>query len=141
MAAKLQRLDIVSVEEKIFSGDVEFTICTGELGELGIHPGHLPLMSPIKPGHVKYRLPNQEEEVLYISGGILEVQPDVVTILADTIIRAEDLDEAAAIDAKEKAEQALSNKQGEIDFAKATAELVRAAAQIHAIREWRKRKH
>ena len=139
MALKTLQLDIVSLEGKIFSGVVAFVCCTGKLGELGIFPGHTPLLSPIKPGFVRYQMVGEAEEVKYISGGILEVQPEGVAILADTIIRAEDLDEAAALEAYEKASSALQSKAGDIDFEKVTSDLAQASAQIHAIAEFRKK--
>lgn len=133
------RLDIVSAEQAIFSGDVERVLVTGQMGELGIFPGHLPLISVIKPGEILALLPNKVEEVFYVNGGMLEVQPYIVTILADTIIRASDLDEAAAIQAKQIAEQRLTSKGTEVDFAKASVELAEAMAQIRAIQKLRKR--
>ena len=133
------RLDIVSAEKAIFSGEAEMVFVTGRMGELGIAPGHAPLLTPLKPGNVRALLPNKEEETFYISSGMLEVQPFVVTVLADTALRADDIDEAAALEAKEKAEQAIANKSAEIDMARATAELAEAIAQIRAIQNIRKR--
>jgi F-type H+-transporting ATPase subunit epsilon len=133
------RLDIVSAEKAIFSGEVEMVYATGLLGELGLHPGHAPLLTELKPGNVRAQLAKDNEEIFYISGGMLEVQPFVVTILADTAVRAADIDEAAAIAAKEKAEQAIANKSTEIDFARANIELREALAQIRTIQALRKR--
>jgi len=133
------RLDIVSAEKEIFSGEAEMVFVTGKLGELGIAPGHAPLLTSLKPGNVRATLPNKEEEVFYISSGMLEVQPFVVTVLADTALRATDIDEAAALEAKEKAELAIANKSADLDLAKATVELAEAIAQIRAIQNIRKR--
>lgn len=131
-------VDIVSAEAQIFSGLAERVVATGGLGELGILPRHTPLLTSLKPGQVRIVKSAEEEEVFYISGGLLEVQPHVVTILADTVVRAADLDEAAAIEAKERAEQALKNRQADIDYAKAASELAEAVAQIQAIRKLKK---
>jgi F-type H+-transporting ATPase subunit epsilon len=133
------RLDIVSAERAIFSGEVEMVYATGLLGELGIAPGHAPLLTELKPGNVRAQLSKDAEEIFYISGGMLEVQPFVVTVLADTAARAADIDEAAAIAAKERAEQAIANKSAEIDFARANIELAEALAQIRAIQALRKK--
>jgi F-type H+-transporting ATPase subunit epsilon len=133
------RLDIVSAEQAIFSGEAEMVVVTGEMGELGIAPGHSPLITAIKPGEIVAFLPNKEEEVFYVKGGMLEVQPYIVTVLADTIIRATDIDETAALKAKALAEEKLAEKRSEIDFAKASAELAEAMAQIRAIQKLRKR--
>jgi F-type H+-transporting ATPase subunit epsilon len=129
----------VSAEKAIFSGEVEMVFATGLLGELGIAPGHAPLLTALKPGNITATLPNKGEEIFYISSGMLEVQPFVVTVLADTALRADDIDEAAVMAAKEKAEQAIANKSAEIDYARATAELAEALAQIRAIQALRKR--
>jgi F-type H+-transporting ATPase subunit epsilon len=135
-------VDIVSAEEQIFSGLAEFVALPGEAGELGILPGHMPLMTRIKPGAVRVKLPDQaEEEVVFVAGGILEVQPGLVTVLADTAIRGKDLDEAKALEAKRLAEEALQNQSSELDYAKAQAELAEAIAQIAAIGRLRKRGH
>ena len=133
------RLDIVSAEKAIFSGEVEMVYATGILGELGIAPGHAPLLTSLKPGNIRAQLSKDAEEVFYISGGMLEVQPFVVTVLADTAARAADIDEAAAIAAKEKAEQAIANKSAEIDFTRANIELAEAIAQIRAVQALRKK--
>jgi len=139
MAEQMLRLDIVSAEEAIFSGEAEMVFVTGELGELGIAPGHTQLLTSLKPGNVRAIFPNKQEEIFYISGGMLEVQPDVVTVLADTALRAKDIDEASALAAKEAATRRLSEKISEIDFAKATSELAEAIAQIRTIQKLRKR--
>jgi F-type H+-transporting ATPase subunit epsilon len=127
------RLDIVSAEKQIFSGEAEMVFVTGEMGELGIAPGHSQLLTSLRPGYVRVIQSNQEEEVFYISGGMLEVQPYIVSVLADTAIRAEEIDEAQALAAKEQAEKALAGKISAMDVAKATAELAAIAAQIRAI--------
>ena len=133
-------VNIVSAEEAIFSGDVEMLVAPGETGELGILPNHAPLLTRIKPGTVKLKIPGQaEDELIYVSGGMMEVQPKSVTILADTSIRAHDLDEAKALEAKRAAEEALQGKVSEVERARALAELAQAAAQIAAIRKLRKR--
>ncbi|BAL22466.1 F0F1 ATP synthase subunit epsilon [Azoarcus sp. KH32C] len=135
-------VDIVSAEEQIFSGLAEFVALPGEAGELGILPGHMPLMTRIKPGAVRVKVPDQaEEELVFVAGGILEVQPGLVTVLADTAIRGKDLDEAKALEAKRLAEETLSNRSSELDYAKAQAELAEAIAQIAAIQRMRKRGH
>lgn len=135
-------VDIVSAEEQIFSGLAEFVALPGEAGELGILPGHMPLMTRIKPGAVRVKVQNQaEEELVFVAGGILEVQPGLVTVLADTAIRGKDLDEAKALEAKRLAEEALVNCSSELDYAKAQAELAEAIAQITAIQRMRKRTH
>jgi F-type H+-transporting ATPase subunit epsilon len=132
------RLDIVSAEKAIFSGEVDMVFATGALGELGIAPGHSPLLTTLKPGNIR-ALVGKEEEIFYVSSGMLEVQPFIVTVLADTAARAVDLDEAAAIAAKESAEQAIANKSAEIDFTRANAELAEALAQLRAIQALKKR--
>ena len=130
-------VDIVSAEASIYSGLAEMVYAPGEMGELGIAPRHAPLVTRLKPGEV--RLDTGSEQLdFFISGGILEVQPHVVTVLADTAIRADDLDEAKALDAKKRAEDALADKASDIDFAKAQAELAEAAAQLQAIGRLRK---
>lgn len=133
------RLDIVSAEKEIFSGEVEMVFATGELGELGIAPGHTQLLTTLRPGELRALLANKEEMVFFIDGGLLEVQPYVVTVLANTAIRAENLDEVAATEAKERAEKILSGKIAAIDFAKATTQLSEAIAQIRAIQRLKKR--
>lgn len=135
-------VDVVSAEEQLFSGLAEFVALPGEQGELGILPGHMPLLTRIKPGTVRVKKPNEaEEELIFVAGGLLEVQPGLVTVLADTAIRGADLDEAKAEEAKKRAEEALQNQSAQIDYAKAQAELAEAIAQIAAIRKLRKRGH
>ena len=139
--AKTLHVDIVSAEQAIFSGEATMVIAPGDSGELGIMPEHTPLLTRIKPGTVRLQMPDgAEEEVIYVSGGIMEVQPDIVTILADTSVRAHDLDEAKALEAKRLAEEAISNRAGVMEVAKAQAELAEAAAQLSAIRKLRQRK-
>ncbi|MBG77414.1 MAG: F0F1 ATP synthase subunit epsilon [Alphaproteobacteria bacterium] len=132
-------LDIVSAEKEIFSGVVEMVVATGDMGEIGIIPGHAPLLALLKPGEVRVKLQGGEQEIFYISGGMIEVQAHHVTILADAAERADSLDEAAAIAAKERAEEAIANKDAEMDYSVASAELARAAAQIRAIQKIRKK--
>lgn len=135
-------VDVVSAEEQIFSGLAEVVVVPGVMGELGIYPGHTALMTRVKPGAVRIKRPNQEhEELIYVSGGMLEVQPSVVTILADTAIRGHDLDEARALEAKQAAEEALKNRTSDIDYAQAQAELAEAIAQLRAIQQLRKHTH
>lgn len=128
-------LDIVSAEGEIFSGRAEMITASGTLGELGILPGHTPLLTSLKQGLIRVVLQGGKEEVFYISGGTLEVQPDVVTVLADTVIRAEDLDEIAAKEARERAEKAAANRKTNIDYSKTLSELAETAAQLRAIRQ------
>lgn len=128
------RLDIVSLEAKIFSGLAEMVIVTGVLGELGIMPGHMPLLTEIKPGQIRITLQGGAQDVYYVSGGILEVQPDVVTILADTVTHAADLDEAAAITARENAKRMLANKKSNVDFTTALVQISQAAAKLRTIK-------
>ncbi len=127
------QLDIVSAEGSIFQGEVSFVSVTGSVGELGIHPGHSPLLTSLKPGQIHAVLKDGKEEVFYMSGGMLEVQPTMISILADTALRADDLDEAAAISAKTHAEKILQDKTDGIEYSKALAELAEAAAQLRAI--------
>ena len=136
--AKTFQVDIVSAEQQIFSGAAEMVIAPGEAGELGILPEHAPLLTRIKPGTVRIQQPGGEEEVIYVSGGMMEVQPDRVTVLADTSVRAHDLDEAKAMEAQRLAKEALANRAGVMEIAKAQAELAQAAAQLAAIRKLRK---
>ncbi len=134
-------VDVVSAEESIFSGLVEMVVVPGEVGELGIYPRHAPLLTRIKPGSVRLKLPNQDEPMLiYVSGGMVEVQPSLVTILADTAIRGADLDEARSLEAKRAAEEAMKNRASDIDYAKAQAELSEAVAQLQAIQKMRKQR-
>jgi len=132
-------VDIVSAEEEIFSGTAEMIYAPAEMGEVGIAPRHTQMITRLKPGEVRLQT-GDEEQTFYVSGGILEVQPHVVTVLADTAIRANDLDEAQALKAKEKAEQVLKDKTSEIEYARASAELAEAAAQLRAIEKLRKMK-
>ncbi len=134
-------VDVVSAEAQIFSGLAEFVVVPGEMGELGIYPRHTALMTRIKPGAVRIKQPDQEELLVYVSGGMLEVQPNVVTILADTAIRGADLDEARALEAKQAAEEAMKNRSSDIDYAAAQAELAEALAQLRAISQMRKHTH
>jgi F-type H+-transporting ATPase subunit epsilon len=134
-------VDVVSAEESIFSGLAEFVALPGEGGELGILPGHMPLMSRIKPGAVRIKLQDGKEELIFVAGGLLEVQPGLVTVLADTAIRGTDLDQAKAEEAKKRAEEALASRSAEIDYARAQAELSEAIAQLSAIDRLRKRGH
>lgn len=132
-------VDVVSAEASIFSGLAEVVVVPGEMGELGIYPRHTALMTRVKPGSVRIKVPDQTEEVLiYVSGGMLEVQPNIVTILADTAIRGHDLDEARALQAKQDAEEAMKNRTSDIDYAQAQAELAEAIAQLAAIKQLRK---
>jgi F-type H+-transporting ATPase subunit epsilon len=131
-------VDVVSAEEQIFSGEAEFVALPGEAGELGIYPRHTPLITRIRPGAVRIQVPGQaDEEFVFVAGGILEVQPNGVTVLADTAIRGRDLDEAKAQDAKKRAEELMLNQDSKIDYAKAQAELAAAIAQIAAIQRLR----
>ena len=132
-------VEIVSAEEQIFSGDAQMVYAPAVMGEVGIAPRHTPLISPLKPGEIRLDMGDGKEEFFFISGGILEVQPHVVTVLSDTAIRADDLDEAAAIEAQKRAENALADQQGDLDVAKAKAELAAAAAQIAAIKKLKKK--
>jgi F-type H+-transporting ATPase subunit epsilon len=135
-------VDVVSAEEQIYSGLAEVVVVPGEMGELGIYPRHTALMTRIKPGAVRIKVPDQDkEELIYVSGGMLEVQPNVVTILADTAIRGGDLDEARALEAKQSAEEAMKNRVSDIDYAQAQAELAEAIAQLRAIQQLRKTTH
>ena len=137
MAKKLH-VDIVSAEREIFSGEADMVIAPGEAGELGIMPEHAPLLTRIKPGTVRIQQAGAPEEVIYVSGGMMEVQPDRVTVLADTSIRAHDIDEAKAMEAERLAKEAITNRTGVMEIAKAQAELAEAAAQLAAIRKLRK---
>ena len=133
-------VDVVSAEESIFSGEAEFVVLPGEAGELGIYPKHTPLITRIKPGSVRIKVPGQaEEELVFVAGGVLEVQPGVITVLADTAIRGHDLDEAKALDAQKRAQEAMQNRTSQMEYAKAAAELAEAAAQLAAIRKLRRK--
>ena len=131
--------DIVSAEEKLFSGLVERIVARGTMGELGIEAGHAALLTPLVPGAVRIIKQNGEEEIVYVSGGYLEVQPNSVTLLADTAVRAHNLDEAAALEAKHQAELAMENKNGEMDYSAALAQLAEAVAQIRTIQQIREK--
>ena len=133
------QVEIVSAEESIFSGEAQMVYAPAVMGEVGIAPRHTPLISPLKPGEVRLDMGDGKEEFFFVSGGILEVQPHMVTVLSDTAIRAHDLDEAQALDAQKRAEAALSDQRSEMDIAKAKAELAAAAAQIAAIKKLRKK--
>jgi len=133
-------IDVVSAEESIFSGEAEFVAAPAQMGEVGIYPHHAPMITSIKPGALRIKLADKnEEQLIYISGGILEVQPGVVTVLADTAIRGHDLDEAQASAAKKAAEEAMKNRASDVDYAKAQAELAEAIAQIQAIQKLRQK--
>jgi len=135
-------VDVVSAEEQIYSGPAEFVALPGEMGELGILPGHTPLITRIKPGAVRIKVPGEaEENFVFVAGGILEVQPHTVTVLADTAIRGHDLDEAKVMEAKRQAEEALTNRESNIDYAVAQAEIALMVAQLAAIRQLRGKKH
>jgi F-type H+-transporting ATPase subunit epsilon len=139
--AKTLKVDIVSAEQQIFSGEAAMVIAPGEAGELGILPEHAPLLTRIKPGTVRIQSTiGTDDEVIYVSGGMMEVQPDRVTVLADTSVRAHDLDEAKAMEAERLAKEALVNRTGKLEYAQALAELAQASAQIAAIRQLRKRR-
>ena len=135
----IMHLDIVSAEEEIFSGNVKNIIAAAMMGEVGIFPKHTPMITPLKSGEVKIITDQDEEKLFFISGGVLEVQPNIVTVLADTAIRGEDLDEAKAAESKKRAEEALADKSDKIDAAKALAELAQAAAQLKMIEIIRKK--
>ncbi|MGJ8682467.1 F0F1 ATP synthase subunit epsilon [Paraglaciecola sp.] len=137
MATTTVQLDVVSAETSIFSGEVEAIQVTGSEGELGIHPGHAPLLTTLLPGMVRL-VRNGDEENIYINGGVLEIQPGTVTVLADTAIRAEDLDEQAALEAKKRAEEHIANPGADFDYAEAAIELAEAIAQLRLIQKLRK---
>ncbi|MDH3871198.1 MAG: F0F1 ATP synthase subunit epsilon [Gammaproteobacteria bacterium] len=137
--AMTMHVDIVSAEKSIFSGTVTMLFAPAEMGEVGIAPRHAPLLTWLKPGEVRVVTQEGEERSYFVSGGILEVQPHVVTILSDTAIRARDLDEAAALEAKERAEHMLADKKADIDYAKAQAELAQSAAQLRTIQKLREK--
>jgi F-type H+-transporting ATPase subunit epsilon len=134
------QVEVVSAEESIFSGPAKFVALPGEAGELGILPGHVPLITRIKPGAVRIEKADGGEEFVFVAGGILEVQPKVVTVLSDTAIRGKDLDEAKANEARKAAEEALKNAKSEVDLAKAQSELAIMAAQIAALRKYRQKR-
>ena len=132
-------VDVVSAEESIFSGEARFVALPGEAGELGIYPRHTPLITRVKPGSVRIEKADGGEEFVFVAGGILEVQPNRVTVLADTAIRGADLDEAKAADAQKRAEEAMANAKSDIDLARAQSEFATMAAQLAAIRKLRKK--
>jgi F-type H+-transporting ATPase subunit epsilon len=134
-------VDVVSAEEMIFSGLAQFVVLPGEAGELGIMPGHMPLMTRIRPGAVRVQTQEGKEELIFVAGGLLEVQPGLVTVLADTAIRGTDLDQAKAMEAKKLAEEAMVNRGSEMDYARAQVELAEAIAQLAAIDRLRKQRH
>ena len=135
-------VDVVSAEAQIFSGEADFVVLPGEAGELGIYPRNTPLITRIKPGTVRIKVAGQAaEELVFVAGGILEVQPGIVTVLADTAIRGQDLDEAKALEAKKLAEEAMQNKTSKLEIAKAQSELAEAMAQIQAIQKFRRKTH
>ena len=132
-------LDVVSAEESIFSGEAEFVAAPAQMGEIGIYPRHTPMITPIKAGALRIKLPEQnEEQLIFVSGGLLEVQPGVITVLADTAIRGADLDQAKAEEARRAAEEAMKNQDSAVDYARAQAELSEALAQLQAIERLRK---
>lgn len=133
-------VDVVSAEQSIFSGEAKFIALPGESGELGILPGHTPLITKIRPGAVRIEKVDGDEEFVFVAGGILEIQPNKVTVLADTAIRGHDLDEAKALEAKKAAEEAMQNRSTEIDFAHAQSEFAMAAAQLAAIAKFRQKR-
>ena len=140
--ANTVQIDVVSAEESIFSGEAEFVVAPAKMGEVGIYPNHAPMITTLKSGSLKIKLADKKEEhLIYVSGGILEVQPGIITVLSDTAIRAKDLDENKAAAAKKAAEEAMKNQKSDIDYAKAQAELAEAMAQIQAIEKLRKIKH
>ena len=131
-------VDIVSAEGQIFSGEAAMVFAPAAMGDIGIAPRHAPLLTTLRPGEVRVQIPTGEEQFFYVSGGAIEVQPHLVTVLADTALRAKDIDEAAALQAKQRAEEALRDRTGAVELAEAQAELARAAAQIRAIEKLRK---
>ena len=132
---------IVSAEEEIFSGQVEMVVATGTIGELGIMPGYTPLLTGVRPGPVRLVLEGGEEEIYFASGGYLEVQPTSIQILADTALRADDLDEAAALEAQKRAEAELADQKADLDFARVAADLQEQAAMLRTIQKIRDKKH
>ena len=135
-------VDVVSAEESIFSGLADFVVAPAAMGEVGIYPRHAPLLSLIKPGAVRLKLPDQAEEmVIFVSGGVLEVQPGVITVLADTAIRGHDLDEAKALEAKRLAEEAMKDSSSQVNYARAQAELAEAVAQLQTLQKLRHKSH
>lgn len=131
-------VDIVSAEGEIFSGEAAMVFAPAAMGDIGIAPRHAPLLTTLRPGEVRVQTPGGEEQFFYVSGGAIEIQPHLITVLADTALRAKDIDEAAALQAKQRAEEALRDRTGAVEIAEAQAELARAAAQIKAIEKLRK---
>ena len=140
MASQTIKLEIVSAEEELFSDDVEMIFAPAEMGEVGITPKHTPLITKLKPGDLRAQISNNETKTFFISGGILEIQPNIVTVLSDTAIRESDLDEERAQAAEESAREAMKNTSSDIDLAKAKADLAQAAAQLRLIRKLKKKK-
>lgn len=138
--AMTMHLDIVSAESELFSGLAEVVVAPAIMGEVGIHARHTPMLTPLKPGEVKITKQGGEEEFIYVSGGMMEVQPSVVTILSDTAVRAQDLDEAAAMEAKQAAEDAIRDRESDIDIAEAQSQLLEAVAQLQMIERFRKKR-
>jgi F-type H+-transporting ATPase subunit epsilon len=138
--AMTMHLDIVSAEKEIFSGRAEIVIAPAIMGEVGIHARHTPMLTPLKPGEVHITKQGGEEEYIYVSGGMMEVQPSTVTILSDTAVRAQDLDEAAAMEAKQAAEDAIKDREGDMEIAEAQSKLLEAVAQLRMIENFRKRR-
>ena len=138
--AMTMHLDIVSAESELFSGLAEVVVAPAIMGEVGIHARHTPMLTPLKPGEVKITKQGGEEEYIYVSGGMMEVQPSVVTILSDTAVRAQDLDEASAMEAKQAAEDAIRDREGDIDIAEAQSQLLEAVAQLQMIERFRKKR-
>lgn len=138
--AMTMHLDIVSAETELFSGLAEVVVAPAVMGEVGIYPRHTPLLTPLKPGEIHITKPGGKDEYIYVSGGMMEVQPHTVTILSDTAVRARDLDEAAALEAKEAAEQAIANREDDMEIAEAQAKLAEAVAQLQVLENLRKRR-
>jgi F-type H+-transporting ATPase subunit epsilon len=139
MTMKSMHLDIVSAERSLYAGDVTMLFATTELGEVGIAPGHTQLLAALKPGDIRAQFADGHEQVFYCSGGFLEVQPASVTVLSDTAVRAEDLDEAAILEAKQAAEASLETRQDQLEYARALAELAETTAQLQTLAKWRKK--
>lgn len=140
MSTSTIRVEVVSAEESVFSGEARFVALPGEAGELGIYPRHTPLITRIRPGSVRIEKADGSEEFVFVAGGVLEVQPNVVTVLSDTAIRGKDLDEEKANEARRAAEEAVKNAKSEIDLAKAQSELAVMAAQLAALQKYRQKK-
>ena len=140
MATQTIKLEIVSAEEELFSDDVEMIFAPAEMGEVGITPKHTPLITKLKPGDLRAQISKNEVKTFFISGGILEIQPNIVTVLSDTAIREADLDEERAKQAEENAKEAMKNKSSDIDLAKAKADLAQAVAQLRLIKKLKKKK-